>query len=108
MNLGFLWQGLIIGFSIAAPVGPMGVLVIRRTLDQGRKAGFISGLGIATADSLYGCVAGFGLTFISSFLIGQQFWLRLIGGGFLCYLGLVTFRLAMGTRPAANATENLG
>jgi len=82
---------MIIGFSIAAPVGPIGVLCIRRTLTEGRLSGFVSGLGAATADAVYGCIAGFGLTFISSFLIEQSQWFRLIGGGFLLYLGLRTF-----------------
>ena len=90
MMLWFLLRGLVIGFSIAVPVGPIGVLCIRRTLAQGRVAGLVSGLGAATADALYGCVAGFGLTFVSRFLIGQQTWLRLVGGVFLCYLGLKT------------------
>src|SRR5512140_2506793 len=83
-------RGLLIGFSIAAPVGPIGVLCIRRTLANGRVSGLVTGLGAATADGLYGCVAGFGLTFISSLLIDQQMWLRLFGGLFLCYLGLKT------------------
>jgi len=83
-----LLRGLIIGISIAAPVGPIGVLCIRRTLSEGRATGFVSGLGAATADALYACVAGFGLTFISGFLVGQQTWIRVIGGLFLCYLGL--------------------
>ncbi|MGD2177464.1 MAG: LysE family transporter [Anaerolineae bacterium] len=86
-----LLQGLVVGFSIAAPVGPIGVLCIRRTLAEGRSAGFISGLGAATADTIYGCIAGFGLTFLSSFLVDQQLWLRLIGGLFLCYLGVRAF-----------------
>ena len=81
-----------IGFSIAAPVGPIGVLCIRRTLAEGWASGLASGFGAATADALYGSVAGFGLTFISSILIREQFWLRLIGGVFLCYLGIKTFR----------------
>jgi len=80
-----------IGFSIAAPVGPIGVLCIRRTLASGRLSGLVSGMGAATADSLYGCVAAFGLTAISSFLIHQQIGLRLVGGIFLCYLGIRTF-----------------
>jgi threonine/homoserine/homoserine lactone efflux protein len=91
MDLGFFLRGLAIGFSIAAPVGPIGVLCIRRTLAEGRTAGFVSGLGAATADGLYGCVAGFGLTFLSNLLIQQQAWIRLIGGLFLCTLGLKTF-----------------
>jgi threonine/homoserine/homoserine lactone efflux protein len=91
MDIRFLLRGLVIGFSIAAPVGPIGVLCIRRTLADGRVSGLVSGLGAATADAIYGCIAGFGLTFISSVLVRQQGWLRLIGGGFLCYLGLKTF-----------------
>ena len=88
MDIRFLLQGLLIGFSIAAPVGPIGVLCIRRTLAEGRVSGFVSGLGAATADALYGCIAGFGVTFISNILIRQQAWIRLIGGVFLLYFGL--------------------
>jgi len=91
MELKFFLQSLLIGFSIAAPVGPIGVLCIRRTLTYGRRSGLASGLGAATADAVYGSIAGFGLTFISAFLISQQFWLSLIGGLFLCYLGLKIF-----------------
>jgi threonine/homoserine/homoserine lactone efflux protein len=92
MELNFLIRGLIIGFSIAAPVGPIGVLCIRRTLAYGRPLGFLSGLGAATADAMYGLVAAFGLTLISVFLLDQQFWLKLVGGTFLLYLGLKTLR----------------
>lgn len=91
MNLGVLARGIIIGFAIAAPVGPIGVLCIRRTLAAGRAAGFISGLGAATADGLYGGVAAFGLTAVANLLIGQRLWLRILGGGFLLYLGARTF-----------------
>ena len=82
-----LLRGMIIGFSIAAPVGPIGVLCIRRTLAQGRAAGFVSGLGAASADAIYGSIAGFSLTLISGFLLTQQTWIRFVGGLFLCYLG---------------------
>lgn len=84
-------QGLILGLSIAAPVGPIGVLCIRRTLADGRMSGLASGLGAATADAIYGCVAAFGLTFISGFMLDQKLWLGLLGGAFLCYLGVRTF-----------------
>ncbi len=87
----YLIKGLIIGLSIAVPVGPIGILCIRRTLTQGRMVGFLSGLGAATADGLYGAIAGFGLTFLVNFIIGKQIWLRLIGGGLLCILGAKTF-----------------
>jgi threonine/homoserine/homoserine lactone efflux protein len=102
MGANLFLRGLVIGLSIAAPVGPIGVLCIRRTLIQGRGYGLISGLGAATADAVYGCVAGFGLTFISSFLVNQQMWLRLVGGAFLCYLGIKTL-LAKPAEEAADA-----
>jgi threonine/homoserine/homoserine lactone efflux protein len=98
----FWLRGLLIGFSIAAPVGPIGVLCIRRTLADGRLTGLVSGLGAATADALYGAVAGFGLTLVSGLLIDQRLWLRLIGGAFLCYLGIKTF-LARPAEQAASA-----
>jgi threonine/homoserine/homoserine lactone efflux protein len=90
MSISYFLQGLIIGFAIAAPVGPIGILCIHRTLSLGRKYGFLSGLGAATADAFYGTVAAFGLTIVSGFLIQQQVWLRLVGGLFLCYLGIKT------------------
>ncbi len=85
------WRGVLIGLSIAAPVGPIGVICIRRTLADGRAAGLVSGLGAATADAVYGSIAAFGLALISETLVAQQFWLRLVGGGFLCYLGIRAF-----------------
>jgi len=105
MDISFFLKGLVIGFSIAAPVGPIGVLCIRSTLADGRAAGLASGLGAATADAVYGCVAGFGLTFVSNTLISQQRWFRLIGGAFLCYLGLKTL-LARPAEEAVTADSN--
>jgi threonine/homoserine/homoserine lactone efflux protein len=87
----YFLRGLLLGFSIAAPVGPIGLLCIERTIAHGRRSGLMTGLGAATSDGLYGAVAAFGLTAISGFLIGQQVWLRLIGGIFLVYLGAKTF-----------------
>jgi threonine/homoserine/homoserine lactone efflux protein len=104
MPITFFLKGLLIGFSIAAPVGPIGVLCIRRTLADGRASGLISGLGAATADALYGCVAGFGLVFVSDFLVSQQTWLRLIGGIFLLYLGIRT----LSSQPAEQAAQSRG
>jgi len=100
MDIGLLSRGLIIGFSIAAPVGPIGILVIRRTLSDGRLTGLVTGLGAATADALYGCIGALGLTFISGALLGGQAWLRLIGGMFLCYLGVRTFKAPPAERAA--------
>ncbi len=92
MDVSLFWQGLIFGLAIAAPVGPIGVLTIRRTLVGGLLVGLLSGLGAATADAFYGSVAALGLTAVSTFLIEQQLWLRLFGGLFLMYLGLKAMR----------------
>ncbi|MCJ7455882.1 LysE family translocator [Candidatus Bathyarchaeota archaeon] len=106
MDTAFLVKGLVIGFSIAAPVGPIGMLCIRRTLGDGRVAGLLSGLGAATADAIYGCIAGFGVVFVSTILLTQQVWLRLVGGVFLCYLGARTFLASPEER--ISATNPLG
>lgn len=97
----FLIKGIVIGFSIAAPVGPIGVLCIRRSLADGRKVGFVTGLRAATADAIYGFVAAFGVTAVSSFLVGQRKWLGLLGGAFLCYLGIRTNL----SKPASEAAK---
>jgi len=102
MHLELFARGLVIGFAIAAPVGPIGMLVIRRTLAEGRLLGLLTGMGAAVADSLYGCVGAFGLTFISSFLMGYAFWTKLIGGAFLVYLGISTFRAKPKEESGAN------
>lgn len=88
MGFTFLLKGLIIGISVAAPVGPIGVLTIKRSLNQGLWAGFFTGMGAAFADAVYGMVAGFGLSSVSNFLISYEFWLKLIGGIFLLILGI--------------------
>jgi threonine/homoserine/homoserine lactone efflux protein len=99
-----LIQGFLLGFSIAAPVGPIGVLCIRRTLADGRLTGFLSGLGAATADMLYGAVAAFGLTAVMTLLVEQQSWLRAVGGLFLLYLGIRTFL----AKPSAESAPSRG
>jgi threonine/homoserine/homoserine lactone efflux protein len=100
-------RGLVLGFAIAAPVGPIGLLCIQRTLSQGRLVGLVSGLGAATADAIYGAVAAFGLSLLTAFLVEQQMWLGLAGGLFLCYLGVRTVTAAPAERAAA-AVESRG
>ncbi len=100
MDISFFIKGLIFGFSIAAPVGPIGILCIRRSLAGGWTAGLLTGMGAATADALYGCVAGFGLTGIAQLLVGQRTWIQTIGGLFLCWLGLRIFRSGSDEKPA--------
>lgn len=89
--LGLLMQGIVLGFSIAAPVGPIGILCIRRTLQNGFKSGLASGLGAASADAVYGAIAAAGLTLAADFLANQQIWLGILGGAFLLFLGVRTF-----------------
>lgn len=101
MEMLFLIKGVILGFSIAAPVGPIGVLCIRRTLSSGMLYGLVSGLGTATADALYGLLAAFGVTVVSGFLLDNQMYLRLVGGSFLIYLGYAAFR----TEPATHGSD---
>ncbi len=97
MTLLFL-KGLAFGFVLAATVGPMWVLCFRRTVAYGALTGFVSGMGIAVADGLYGAVAAFGLTAVSGFLLRYSFWIGLVGGAFLVYLGIKTLL----SRPAGN------
>lgn len=75
-------KGLAVGFSIAAPVGPIGLLCIRRSISIGRLAGFVSGLGAATADAFYGVVAALGLTALTTALLDHRHWLQLVGASF--------------------------
>jgi threonine/homoserine/homoserine lactone efflux protein len=88
MLIGFLLKGMLVGIVIAVPVGPVGILCIRRTILDGRLPGLFSGLGAASADSLFGIVAGFGLTFISDLLLDYQVWLRIGAAAFLLYVGI--------------------
>ena len=87
MLLVFALKGIAVGIVIAVPVGPVGVMCVRRTIFEGKAAGFISGLGAATADALFGFIAAFGLTFVSDWLIGYHQWLRIAGGCYLLYVG---------------------
>jgi threonine/homoserine/homoserine lactone efflux protein len=92
MELVIFFKGIMIGFAMAVPIGPIGIMCIRKTLTEGRLRGLIIGLGAATADMLYGCVAAFGLTIISNTLVSQKIWIRLVGGALLLFLGIRTFR----------------
>lgn len=101
--LSVILKGIIIGFSIAAPVGPIGVLCIQRSLHEGYKAGLITGFGAACADGVYGAVAALGLTFISFFLLKHQTIIHLTGGIFLLYLGSKIFF----SRPVAGTKQKV-
>lgn len=106
MDILLYLKSIIIGIAIAAPLGPINVLCVQRTLTSGRKVGFLSGFGAATADGLYGAVAAFGITLISSFLIDNQRLFHLIGGLFLFYLGI---KVIIGrTMRVKEETEKIG
>ncbi len=91
MPFPILLRSLVIGFTVAAAVGPIFLLCVQRTLARGWAFGLVSGLGVATADGLYGFIAALGLAVVSEFLVGQQTLLRIAGGLFLCFLGLKIF-----------------
>ena len=86
-------KGLLVGFAIAAPVGPIGILCIGRTLAEGRVKGLATGIGAAVADAFYGAVAGFGLNVIDSFMREELIWIRLLGGCLLCLMGYKIFAM---------------
>lgn len=93
-GMSVLLRGLVIGVSIAAPVGPIGLLCIRRALADGMAAGLATGLGAATADAVYGAIAGFGLAAVSALILDAQVPLRLVGGLLLLWLAWGTLRAA--------------
>ncbi|HWA86769.1 MAG TPA: LysE family transporter [Opitutus sp.] len=85
-------EGAVMGFCIAAPVGPIGLLCIRRSMRDGRISGFVSGLGAATADAIFGSIAALGLTAITNFLIAHRSTIELVGGLALLWIGYVIIR----------------
>jgi len=107
MEMTFFLRGLVFGFAIAAPVGPIGLLIIQRTLNFGQVVGVASGLGAASADAVYGSIVAFGLTLLSGLLLDLQTWLALMGGVFLCYLGVRTAMAAPATMAAQRETRGV-
>jgi threonine/homoserine/homoserine lactone efflux protein len=106
MDPTFIVRGFLIGFSVAAVVGPIGVLCIQRTARKGFLYGLVTGLGAATADAMYGGIAGFGLTVMATFLVSQQGWIHIIGGLFLVYLGIKTVFTRPPERAASARADN--
>jgi len=87
-------RGVAIGFAIAAPIGPVGLLCIRKALADGRLAAFVAGLGAALADTFFGAVVGLGLGAVSHFIADHTLWLKIVGGLFMLGLGIHTWRAA--------------
>lgn len=105
--LWLLGKGVVIGFAIALPVGPVGVLCIRRSLHDGLIAGLVCGLGAATADTVYGAIAGFGLVSIIGLLHAHQDLIRLIGGLLLCLFGIKLLLTVPSTEAKGNGSYRL-
>ena len=101
-------RGLVLGFTIAAAVGPISLLVIRRTLAEGRLVGLVSGMGVATADATYGAIAAFGLTAITDLLIDWRRPLGIVGGLFLVWLAWRTLRSVPGEAAAEDGGARRG
>lgn len=87
-----LWRGIAIGVLVSAPMGPVGMLCIQRTLDKGRRAGFYTGVGAASSDLLYCLLTGFGLSFIEEFLERNQNIIQLLGSIVLIAFGVYLFK----------------
>src|SRR5262245_34397706 len=100
MPVYYIIQGMLIGFVVAVPVGPLGLLCINRALAMGAICGFFSGLGVASADALAASFAALGISFLSSLLNEHQIFLRLAGGVFLCYLGWQIYSTQPREQPA--------
>lgn len=92
MDWNGFFDGMIVGFSASVPLGPIGVLCIQRTLQRGRWAGFVSGLGAAFSDTIYAIIAGFSLSYIVSFIEEQFLWIQIFGAIILIFLGVYIFR----------------
>lgn len=103
MDAWLFWKSVSIGLAVAAPVGPMSLLCIHRTLDHGRPAGLIFGAGIAAADFSYAAVAAFGITAVSAFLLAGTHWIKLIGSLLLMVLGV---RIAL-SKPVPGARKSV-
>ncbi len=99
MDVILLIKGVLVGFLIAAPVGPVGILCAHRTLDTGLGSGLSSGLGAATADTVFGGVAAFGLAFVAEFLLANEVLLRLVGAILLFVIGIRTLIKVVRTTP---------
>jgi len=100
-----LWlRGIGLGFAVAAPVGPIGLLCIRRTLKDGWLSGLLSGLGAASADAVYGSLAASGLTAVYTWLAGLQVWIQMVGALVVIGLGIQTFRTPPARHAAAGDT----
>lgn len=97
----------LIGFAIAAPIGPIGLLCIKETLHYGVKGGLLVGVGAALADCVYAVVAAAGLSAVTNFLVNSASHIKVIGGFILLYLALQEFRSTSAKHAASVDTRGL-
>jgi threonine/homoserine/homoserine lactone efflux protein len=102
MTCFYFLEGAVIGFSLAAPIGPVGILCVRRTLEHGARYGLVIGVSAASCDMVNGIVAAFGIALVSDFITLQQHWIRLVGGVILLVIGYAALR----THPLADKAVN--
>jgi threonine/homoserine/homoserine lactone efflux protein len=107
MHVYLLIEGIIIGIVVAVPVGPLGLLCINRALSLGPACGLCSGLGVATADALAAGIAALGITLVSTFLADHQIFIRLVGGVFLCVIGLKIYMMKPSSKAAPKTVNGL-
>jgi len=91
LDIDFFWKGIIVGLMVSVPLGPIGLLCIQRTLNKGRRSGFVSGLGASAADTIFALIAGFGITYIIEFIREQHIYFQAIGGVIIIILGIHVF-----------------
>lgn len=107
MHFSLYLKGILIGLAAAAPIGPINIIVVQRTLTKGRKIGWVSGVGAAAADAIYGAIPAFGLTLLSGFLINNVRWFELAGGIVLMLFGLfIALRNAQTNEPDVSAGKH--
>lgn len=90
-DIGFMLRGILVGIAVSIPLGPIGVMIVQRTLTRGEWAGFFSGLGAALSDLLYALIAGFGFNLVIDFIESNKIWMQIIGGAILLSFGIYTF-----------------
>ena len=92
MDINLLWKGILTGLAVSIPLGPLGILCIQRTVNRNWKSGIFSGMGVATADSTYALIAGFGLSFVMDFIKTYELYFKLVGLFVLILLGIYIYR----------------
>lgn len=102
--LNFIFKGILIGLIASAPMGPVGVLCVQRTLNKGRWYGFITGIGAAVSDIIYAAITGLGMSLVMDFVNNSQnrFYLQIVGSVLLLAFGLYTYR----TDPTKNMRKS--